>query len=306
MKNYLVVKDNALINASYNLEVTEQRLILLSIINARQTGNGITADSRLEISAHDYAKQFNVTREAAYEALKNAVNNLFGRQFSYTDSYKDTNKVIYVKSRWVSRIAYVEELAILQITFASDVVPLITKLEKHFTTYQLKQVSQLTSKYAIRLYELLISWRDIGKTPVIKINDFRFKLGVSENEYQRMHHLKERVLEPALHQINEHTDIVASYEQFKAGRTISGFQFTFKKKEVVVNTQSSPINLTEKQIVFFANKLAYDDAFASQYAQVGEEYHEVEKRLLIDLKNKDFIEKYSDDLTRVGFKIQKQ
>ena len=30
MKNELVVKDNALINASYNLEVTEQRLILFS------------------------------------------------------------------------------------------------------------------------------------------------------------------------------------------------------------------------------------------------------------------------------------
>ncbi|PZO62517.1 MAG: RepB family plasmid replication initiator protein, partial [Paracoccus denitrificans] len=49
MKNELVVKDNALINASYNLEVTEQRLILLAIINARETGKGITADSKLEI-----------------------------------------------------------------------------------------------------------------------------------------------------------------------------------------------------------------------------------------------------------------
>ena len=35
MKNGLVVKDNALINASYNLELTEQRLIMLAIINAR-------------------------------------------------------------------------------------------------------------------------------------------------------------------------------------------------------------------------------------------------------------------------------
>ena len=34
----LVVKDNALINASYNLELVEQRLILLAIIEARETG----------------------------------------------------------------------------------------------------------------------------------------------------------------------------------------------------------------------------------------------------------------------------
>ena len=31
----LVVKDNALINASYNLDLTEQRLILLAIVEAK-------------------------------------------------------------------------------------------------------------------------------------------------------------------------------------------------------------------------------------------------------------------------------
>lgn len=32
----LVVKDNALINASYNLDLVEQRLILLAIVEARK------------------------------------------------------------------------------------------------------------------------------------------------------------------------------------------------------------------------------------------------------------------------------
>ena len=34
MKKELVVKDNALINASYNLDLSEQRLILLAILEA--------------------------------------------------------------------------------------------------------------------------------------------------------------------------------------------------------------------------------------------------------------------------------
>ena len=82
------MKDNALMNASYNLEVTEQRLILLAIISARETGQGITSDSKLEIHASDYAIQFNVAKETAYEALKNAVNNLFERQFSFREETK--------------------------------------------------------------------------------------------------------------------------------------------------------------------------------------------------------------------------
>ena len=40
-------------------------------------------------------------------------------------------------------------------------------------------------------------------------------MGVLDAEYQRMYDLKKYVLEPSLKQINEHTDITASYEQHK-------------------------------------------------------------------------------------------
>ena len=231
MRNGLVVKDNALINASYNLELTEQRLVLLAIINARGAGQGITADSKIEIRASDYAKHFNVSIDAAYKALKEAVTNLFNRQFSYVAEYKRTGKTGIVRSRWVSRVFYVDELAILEITFAPDVVPLITRLEQHFTSYQLEQVSQLTSKYAVRLYEIIIAWREIGKVPFINIQELRLRLGVEASEYQHMHHFKSRVLDLAKTQINEHTDITVDYEQHKAGRVITGFSFTFTQKK---------------------------------------------------------------------------
>ena len=170
--------------------------------------------------------------------MKEAVNNLFERKFSYVAEYKKTGKTGVVRSRWVSRIFYVDSLAILEITFAPDVVPLVTRLEEHFTSYQLKQVSNLTSKYAIRLYELLIAWREVGKTPQIELSEFRQKIGVENGEYERMHHFKARVLEPAIKQINEHTDITASYEQHKRGRTISGFSFRFKQKQQVKKIES--------------------------------------------------------------------
>ena len=231
MKNSLVVKDNVLINASYNLELTEQRLMLLAIINAREKGQGITSDSKLEIRASDYAKHFNVSIDASYKALKDAVNNLFNRQFSYIAEYKRTGKTGIVRSRWVSRVFYVDELAILEITFAPDVVPLITRLEQHFTSYQLEQVTHLSSKYAIRLYELLIAWRNVGKTPQLTLAEFRAKIGVEDIEYVAMNDFKKRVLEPSIAQINQHTDITVSYEQHKAGRVITGFSFTFTQKK---------------------------------------------------------------------------
>ncbi len=285
MKNGLVVKDNALINASYNLELTEQRLVMLAIINARELGQGITADSKLEIHASDYAKLFNVSPDASYKALKDAVNNLFNRQFSYTAEYKKTGKVGIVRSRWVSRIFYVDDLALLEITFAPDVVPLITRLEEHFTKYEAKQVAHLTSKYATRLYELLIAWREVGKTPVFELQQLRKNLGVEDDEYQRMHHFKSRVLETAITQINEHTDIKATYEQHKKGRTITGFSFKFKQKvQPKIETKRDPntpdffVKMTDAQRHLFANKMS-EMPEMSKYSQGTESYQQFATRI---------------------------
>lgn len=285
MKNSLVVKDNALINASYNLELTEQRLIMLAIINARESGQGITADSKLEIHASDYAKLFNVSIDASYKALKEAVNNLFNRQFSYTAEYKRTGKTGVVRSRWVSRIFYVDDLALLEITFAPDIVPLVTRLEEHFTSYQAKQVAHLTSKYATRLYELLIAWREVGKVPQIEISTFRNRLGLLENEYTAMSDFKKRVLEPSIKQINEHTDITVTYEQHKKGRLISGFSFKLKQKQqpkIEVkhdpNTPDFFIKLSDPQRHLFANKMS-EMPEMSKYSQGTESYQQFAIRI---------------------------
>ena len=285
MKNSLVVKDNALINASYNLELTEQRLIMLAIINARESGQGITADSKLEIHASDYAKLFNVSADASYKALREAVNNLFNRQFSYTAEYKKTGKVGIVRSRWVSRIFYVDDLALLEITFAPDVVPLITRLEEHFTKYEAKQVAHLTSKYATRLYELLIAWREVGKVPQLELSEFRNRLGLVDSEYTAMSDFKKRVLEPSIKQINEHTDITVTYEQHKKGRIISGFSFKFKQKQQPKveakrdpNTPDFFIKMTDAQRHLFANKMSEMPEMGI-YSQVTESYQQFAIRI---------------------------
>lgn len=311
MKNGLVVKDNALINASYNLEVTEQRLILLAIINARETQQGITSDSKLEIHASDYANQFNVKKETAYEALKNAVNNLFERQFSFRETTK--KGIGIVRSRWVSRIKYIDDSAILEITFAPDVVPLITRLEQHFTSYQLKQVSQLTSKYAIRLYELLIAWREVGKVPKIELSEFREKLGIAADEYKAMNHFKSRVLEPSIKQINEHTDITVSYEQHKTGRTITGFSFRFKQKQALKiakpidakrdpNTPDFFVKLTDSQRHLFANKLS-EMPEMGRYSQGTESYQQFAIRIADMLLEPEKFRELYPVLEKAGFSV---
>ena len=304
----LVVKDNALMNASYNLDLVEQRLILLAIVEARESGKGINANDPLTVHAESYINQFGVARQTAYQALKDACDNLFARQFSYQE-INERGNTENVRSRWVSEVRYVDAEATVKLIFAPVVIPLITRLEERFTQYEMKQISELSTGYAIRLYELLICWRTTGKTPVIELSDFRQKMGVLDSEYQRMHDLKKRVLEPAIKQINEHTDITASYEQHKRGRTISGFSFRFKQKQQAKkieskrdpNTPDFFIKMTDAQRHLFANKMS-EMPEMGKYSQGTESYQQFAIRIADMLLQPEKFRELYPVLEKAGFK----
>ena len=60
-----------------------------------------------------------------------------------------------------------------KLIFSPAIIPLITRLEEQFTKYDIEQVRELSTGYAVRLYEILIAWRSTGKTPIIEIQEFR-------------------------------------------------------------------------------------------------------------------------------------
>ena len=306
----LVVKDNSLINASYTLGLVEQRLILLAIIEARETGKGIDTETFLEIHAQHYADRFHVDVKNTYAMLSDAVMTLFNRQVTYMTVDEKRNKPEKRVVRWVSGISYVEGAGIVKLRFAPEIVPLITRLEQNFTSYELMQVANL-NLYATRLYELLVSWRSTGKTPIIEINDFRSKIGLQVNEYKPMNNFKNRVLDPAIKQINEHTDITVSYEQHKTGRSITGFSFKFKQKSQAKieknrdpNTADLFKKMTDAQRHLFGHKLAYDARVESEYAHlIGTGTHEDFAKLLADmLAEEKHFQTFYPLLMEYGFK----
>ena len=272
MAKNLVVKDNALINASYNLELVEQRLILLAIVEARTSGKGVTPNNSLTITASSYMNHFDTNRNTAYQALKDACNNLFERQFSYMETNTKGNAEV-VRSRWVSEIRYIDNEASVKLIFSPTVAPLITLLEKNFTSYELEQVAELNSKYAVRLYEVVIAWRSTGKTPMIAIDELRNRLGVLDDEYTVTADFKRWALDKPIKQINDKTEINLSYEQHKQGRKIVGFTFTIKQKskpkKTKQNTERHPVtvdifdNLTDQEHDIIAQKNAYADSIGA-------------------------------------------
>lgn len=275
MKKLTVKKDNALVNASHNFTTSEQRLILMAVAQGQDC-----ISEMHRISAIEFAKAYGLTNNAAYKGLKEAVLHLFERRFSWTEKTERGN-TRHVQARWVSKVAYIDAEGLVELRFSEDVLPLLAELKERFTMYDLENIKDLTSSYAIRLYELLIAWRLTGKTPNFPLQDFREKLGLLPSEYPRMTDFKRRVLDVAIKQINKHTDITASYEQHKRGRSISGFSFTFEMKK---STQviGLPAKSKRKQIT---------KREAEQMARPGESWSQLLDRIkgeywITDLESK--------------------
>ena len=306
MKNTLVVKDNALVSASYYLSLAEQRLILLGIIEAR---NNQSKDNEFIIHVNSYINAFGVDDSTAYLTIKEACKRLRGRYFTYDRLVNGS--IEEVESNWIQSIAYATNSSYVKIKFTEAVMPLITNLEKHFTSYQIEQVKDLTSIYSIRLYELLISWKKTKKVELL-LADLRLKLGIEPNEYKAMNNFKAKVLDLAVSQINQHTDITVKYEQVKQGRTITGFTFTFKQKPSKATAHHkqrdennldlfSIENMTDKQIEVFSKKLAQLPELGN-LAPIGASVEQFAQIIGDELRNPLLQVKYIDYLKQVGFK----
>ena len=158
------------------------------------------------------------------------------------------------------------------------------------------------------MYELLIQWRSNGKTPIFDLPTFRQQLGVESHQYKTMSNFKTYVLDFALKQVNELTDITAKYEQHKKGRSISGFSFTFKQKKVISQSikphkEPDPLHvfnkMTDKQRHLFASKLS-ELPDMNKYSQGTESYTQFAVRIAEMLKNQEKFQELLPFLKKVG------
>jgi len=229
MSQLTVVKSNKVIEASYLLSLAEHR-VLLACIAQVDSMTELTAQYKFEVSVTEIVNLVGLDNESnVYRDLKKAAEKLFGRSVTIDDPDPENTKVIQRKTRWISSIDYIPGEGKLVLSFATGIIPYISKLSKEFTQYKLKHVASFESIYSIRLYELLVQWRSAGERE-IEVEWLKKQFQVS-NKYSRLGDLKKRVIEPAINEINNHSNIWVRYDQKKMGRKVTHFHFYFGVKE---------------------------------------------------------------------------
>ncbi|GAB3391861.1 RepB family plasmid replication initiator protein [Azotobacter armeniacus] len=225
----LVVKSNRLIEAGYRLDLIEQRMVLAAIVEARETQTGLS-DGYVTLEAKRFCKLFGMRPDSVYGQLKKALNTLYEREITFYDIHPETGARRHNSIRWISSKTYIDGAGAVQMRFAPEIVPYLTRLEAEFTSYRLDRIGRMSSPHAIRLYELLLQYEKLGQR-TFTMQEFRQTFQI-EDMYEKLSALKRYLLEPAVKQINEFSDLEVSWSERKQGRAVTHLVFDISLKDM--------------------------------------------------------------------------
>lgn len=250
LSEFIVTKMHPVVHASYAMTVNEQRVLLacISQIDPRFA----MPDGKTYILTVEQARDLFYTDKDArnvFKDLSRAVENLYERDVKITLPNGDI-----LQTRFVQSIVWSPDNLQIQVKFADDIKPYLSELKSNFSSYKLKNIVQLKSIYAIRLYEWFISWSSQNQYyKELEIAELREKL-VLDDKYSEISSLKKFVIEPAIKQINEKTDfqIDVSYKKFK--REVRWIQFRFNQKPEIVAIENE--RKAERKLIAEQNRSA--------------------------------------------------
>ena len=273
-RKIIVVKNNALVEAGYKLSIYETRILLICIGKLDSMGELTTGDI-FEISAKDLMDLSGTSGRAAYEYLRVAINRLLERMVVIN---LPNNEIL--KTRWVSSAKYKKNEGVVSIRFAHEVIPFISQLSRDFTKYELANVMMFKSSYSIRFYELFKKSR--GTSRLIEIDWIKRQFQL-EDKYKQIGNLKMKVIDPALKEINLHSDLNVSYEQVKRGRSVVAFDFKYRLKRGAKPKQNKPHSYNKTSSGLSVSEI---EAYANETYPMGslKNHQEIAQEMLIKQK----------------------
>lgn len=222
-RSYKVVKANEIIQkARYDLNLQELKVVayIISMIKPDSKKGDIYVFDII-----DYCKVCGIDYDNGnnYIQLKKIIKNLRDKSFWITQENGDETLISWTEKVWISR-----KSGKIRIKLDSDLENYLIGLVDNYTQYELISTLPMSSKYSIRLYELLKSYAFTGKHTFDIDN---IKVLLNAQHYTNFKDFRRYVLETATKEINLYTDIEIAWMPIKKGRKVIKVEFEIKQLE---------------------------------------------------------------------------
>lgn len=219
-ENRPVKQSNRLIEAKYKLTKYEQRMILA--ICSQLDKNAKNFDT-VRVGVADMAKFCNFEKNRGYTLVKNTIMRLLTRTLQIKD-----DKGWYA-THWLQSARYIESESIIEYRVDDHLKPELLQLKQAYLSTPALPLMEFRSDYSTRFYLML--------KKMLKIKDFVYELDFIRERFQlsksykQISNIKNYVIEPALAEINEKSDIQVEHEYLKEGRSYTKIHFVVTLKK---------------------------------------------------------------------------
>ena len=212
-KDKTIMQHNMITSGRYDFTACQLDILFLLLASFEKDD---PADKKYDLYVRDI--EAITGRQWQYNQLQEATENMGIRMFSIETSS-------YLEQMWLfNGFRYMKGKGYFTASISSDARRYLFDLKNNFTRIQLNAVLSCSSKYAKRLYALACQWRTVGKIemPIDKLKEMLYLKdpeGKEKEQFRQLGQFREKVLDIAKRQINEHTDVRFDYELKKCGRS---------------------------------------------------------------------------------------
>jgi len=222
-----VTMSNALTTAAQRLSLAEKRVMMFAVshLDVFQR-NGGTETGMVKLSAHNYADEFGIDIDTAYNQLQSCAESIITKQVWWFEEAKRGVKKVQIN--WLSKAEYYKGEGTVSLWFTSHIAPHLLQLKGQFTTYQLAQASALRSVYSWRLLELLSQYRKTGWRQ-IDLGEFHHAMEATDKQRQDFAAVRRKIIDPAVKELREKDGWLIDWTPIKTGRKVTALRFEFKR-----------------------------------------------------------------------------
>ena len=216
----IATRPMAIIEAKFDLDSKQNDIIDMLLTE-------ISDDDKLvyELNIEKYKNIYDSDTSNIYRDLRKAVKNFENKGFHARIDGAET------WFSWFAKISYHDGEGKVLLKIDSELKDLLTEVKQRIC-YDIGNTLNCVSKYSKRLYYYLKLYEDTGWR-IDTVENLHSKLKCPDSYMKSFGKFKEKVLNVALQEINNITDIQFDYEEIKEGRRVVRLKFNIKNKNVV-------------------------------------------------------------------------
>ena len=218
----VVFQHNNLIEARYSLTLQEKKIILWLISQIQPDDKDFKKHT---LTVREFMELMGLTGNSNYKELQKITLGLMKKVLII----KEPELRITTQVSWLNSARYEEGEGFIRLSFAPEMHPFLLNLKKTFTVISLSDLMQFKSIHAIRIYEILKQYQDIGER-TLTISEIKECCGVLD-KLKKYYDFEKKILFIAQREINEKSDIHFEFERQKHVRKIVNIKFIISKNK---------------------------------------------------------------------------